>query len=452
MGLTTVQFWKQQLDSRLTAQAAAQSGLRTAQELQKDSAANLNDALAALDAGAAQITARRAQLAVTTIPAEAEALIKLLTKDVIAQRALQGAVLDHKAKLGEADAQATVASAALVRIAAQISAARAAGAQSATEDKQRESLKTAIAVPPLPTIAADATSLLGSATATNAKKRVDANFPTAMQDIAGARVTTRRGHVARLRAAFEAAQDAQAAALAADHPRSGAVQQAWLALQRTQAALADTVASGPARYAKARSLLQQLEAIELAPAHTVPDVLTEAELAARKLLDKAGADTKTTVTDLDKALGEVFKAQDDLDAAVLAEIASPGTIDMAAKRAAVASAEARFASGLAAFPAAKKNDLDQWEAVIPDPAWRILLDYIDGLAALEDLKGVNLATMASQMKTDEEAYTKALGDAELAQRRADDYADAVALRAARLAAARAAVDTRVASAIRGDSY
>jgi hypothetical protein len=447
MALTTVQFWQQQLDTQLTAQAAGQSTLQAAQAMQKESAALLSADLAALDAGAAKIAAQRAKLAVTTIPAEADALVKQITQDVIAQRTLQGTLLDHKEQLDEADAQVAVANAALARTAGRVTAARAAVAKAAADRKQREMLKAAVAAPPLLTIAADAAALLTDAIATNAQARMDANFPTTMQAIAKARVTTWHAKLKKLQEVLEAARDAQAAGLVKDNGRSGVVHQAWLRLQRAQAALAAAVATAASRYAKARSLLQRLAAIELAPAGTVPDVLTQAEKAATRaaLDDEAAGKAQAAVEALETAKGHVIEAQGDLEIAIIT-----GVADLTKAREAVATAKSELAAALPAA-AANKDVLDQWEAVVPDPAWGALLDYIDGLAALDELKGVNLDDLSAELEDAESDYTTALDEAETAQRDGDGRADTVALYEARESAALASIGTRLASAVRGDS-
>lgn len=456
MGPSTVQFWQQQLDTRLTAQAQAQSGLQAVQAMQKEKAAALSTALAALDAGAAKIAARRASLAVTTIPAEAEALLKLITQDLIAQRALHGTVLELRAQLDDADARAAVASAVLARCAAQVGAARAAAAQADTGRKARDKLRAAVALPPLLTIAADAATLKASPTAAKALTRFTLNFPKPMQDLARARVASRRRYLDKLREVLAAAQDAQAAAQAADKGREGAVQEASLALQRKEAALAGQVASAGLRYARARTLLLKLEAIDLAP-DTLPDILTEAEKAARKALDEAGEEAAGTAAGLETKLQKVFDTEAALNLALIAQLADPppehGGEDVTEAREAFLAARKAFTDALAAFAAtAAKTDLDAWEAVIPDPAWRVLLDHIVGTDDLEQLAGLDLSKMADEMAAAEDTYVAALDAAGKAQRRADAHADEVALREALLAAAQASFENRLASAVRGDSY
>ena len=96
MALTTLQFWQQQLTIYQAEQAAAQSDLTAAQALQKAANTQLAADLKSLDQITSSIAAMRAQLAVTTIPADANALVAQITAQIIQQRGLQGAVLDDQ--------------------------------------------------------------------------------------------------------------------------------------------------------------------------------------------------------------------------------------------------------------------------------------------------------------------------------------------------------------------
>ena len=92
------------------------------------------------------------------------------------------------------------------------------------------------------------------------------------------------------------------------------------------------------------------------------------------------------------------------------------------------------------------------EAVVPDAAWQLLLDYQEGLADLAEIAATDLPSLATAMDGAETAATTAMAAAEVAQRRADARDAAIALRQARLANARAAIASRLPSAVRGDSY
>jgi hypothetical protein len=204
-------------------------------------------------------------------------------------------------------------------------------------------------------------------------------------------------------------------------------------------------------------VLGRLEAIEVDTTGTVPDVLTAAEKAQLAAQKTAGAAAEPTAETLDGDLNGVLTAQDALATQILTSIVADVDAlatdpNVAAKRAAVATAVTTFKTALTAFAAANKSDLDQWEATIPDPAWGALLDYLGAKAALTELAGVDPAALATAMDTAENDAAAARAAAAVAQRRADYLGDAIALRQQIVDAARAALAARLLSAIRGDSY
>ncbi len=457
MALTTLQFWQQQYLIHQAGQTAGQKDLGTAQALQKTATTQLAANLKALDLGDANIKAQRAQLAVITVPADASALIVKITTAVIQQRGLQGRVLDDQAALADATAQADATVATLARASARLAMVGAAIARAGVDAQQRAALKSAIAAPPLASIKADATALRAGTTASHAATRIGKNFPTALLTIAGKRRDTRSGRLVDLQTGLALALDAQANGQASDAGLAGAVSQKALVLQQAQAALAETVAVSLTRYASAKSVLQKLEAIELDATGATPDVLSAAEKSQLAALGALGAAAEPGAETLDADLQAVFDAQDALDAQILSQIGS--NVDLlatdatvAAKRAAISAAQSAFDGALASFAAANKADLDQWQAVVPDPAWQFLLAYLDGLAALNQLAVLDLPALATVMDNAETDYTSALAVAEQALRRADARTDAITLSQARLAAAQAALSSRAPSAIRGDTY
>jgi hypothetical protein len=457
MALTTLQFWQQQLTIYQAEQAAAQSDLTAAQALQKAANAQLATDLKSLDQLTSSIAAMRAQLAVTTIPADANALVTKITAQIIQQRGLQGAVLDDQDALADATAAVDAASGTLNRATARAASVQATIAQVTIEDAQRQGLKQAIAAAPLATLKADATTFLASTTVTHATTRLTKDFPAAIITIAAKRHDTRVNRLASLQTVLYNAQDALGTELATDGGTQGGAAQKQIAFQRAQNKLGQHAATAASRFARAQAVMQMLEAIELASPGTVPDVLTDAEKTQLTSLSAAGAAAEPTAGAIDTDLNAVFTAQDALDAQILTQISA--NVDqlstdptVAAKRAAIATAWTTYKSAVAAFAAANKSDLDQWEAVIPDSAWKVLLDYEEGMAALNDLSATDPSALAAAMDTAENDYTTALAAAGLAQRRTDYLGDAIALRQERLAAAQAAIANRLPSAIRGDSY
>jgi hypothetical protein len=568
-------FWTDQLTIYKDEQTAAQHDLTAAQKLQKNDNTKLAADLKLLDQATSSIAAMRAQLAVTTVPANAQALIVKITAKIIEQRGLQGTVLDDQDALADATASVDAANATLSRAKARVASVTATLAQATADDAKRDALKAASTAPPLSSLKGDATTFLKSPTVTHASARLGKNFPPEIVTIAGKRHGTRAGRVASLETALHNAQDALGAELATADGLQGAVARAQIDFQRAQSALSQYVSTAADRFTKAQTVMEMLAAIEAHPA-TVPDVLTDAEKAqlfSPAAIAKAGAKasgvadpvTTTTQNAVDKAaadkvaadkeaaaqddadgaaaleilaageaaakaaavgasqadkdaakqaaddaaaaqgaavqvaaektladgtaaqsaqdaqtaidgavsnpnawiigicLDAAFKAQYDLDAQILTQINTD--VDqlstapaLATKRAAITTATTTYTTAISTFAAAaspdpKKADLDQWEVVIPDSAWKVLLDFEEGLAALNELSTADSASdLATAMSDKETAYTDALAAAELAQRKADALGDAIALRAKRLADAQAALANRLPSAIRGDSY
>ena len=93
-------FWQQQLAIYQAEQKAAQDDLAKEQASLQTANAQLATDQKAFDKAGSDISAARAKLAVTTVPADANALITQITQMIIAQRGLQGAVLDDQRSTG----------------------------------------------------------------------------------------------------------------------------------------------------------------------------------------------------------------------------------------------------------------------------------------------------------------------------------------------------------------
>ena len=319
----------------------------------------------------------------------------------------------------------------------------------------RQALKDAIATGPLSKLKADATAFKASATVTNATTRLG-QIPPKIIAIAGKRHDTRIKVLTRLETTLNNAQDALGTGLAADAGKQSIVAQKRAAFQRAQSALNQYVNTALDRFKNAQTVMQMLEAIEVAPKGTVPDILTDAEKTQLAALATAGTAAEATAETIDTALKAVLTAQDDLDAQILTQInADVDTLStdptIVARRTAITTALKTYNDAITAF--ANKKDLDQWEAIIPDTAWKVLLDFQEATAALTDLSTTDpTTTLIPAMNTAEAEYTAALTDAEKSQRRADYYGDAIALRQALRDSAQAAITKRLLSAIRGDTY
>lgn len=457
MADTLLQFWQQQLVIYQAEQKAAQDDLASQQTALQKASAKLATDQKSLDKIGSDISAARAQLAVTTVPADANALIAKITQMIITQRGLQGTVLDDKDKVAEAQASLDSAAATVARATMKVATTQATIATATADASKRDMYKAAIAAAPLSTLKADSTAFLGSATVTHATTRMGKNFPDKLLAIAAKRHDTRVNQLKALITDLTNSYDALATDEGTDGGLSGVAAQKQVAFQRAQDALADYVATAANRYTKAKAVMAALEAIELDVTGTVPDVLTDAEKAQLTALTAAGAAAEATAETLDTDLNGVFTADAALQAQILTSIAADvDTLstdpNIAAKRTAIGTAWTTFNNALSAFAAADKKDLDQWEAVVPDDAWKALLDYEDALATLNELSTADPAALGTALDTAQTAYVTALGNAAIAQRRLDYLGDAIAIRQQRVDAAQAAISARLLSAVRGDSY
>jgi hypothetical protein len=376
---------------------------------------------------------------------------------IIAQRGLQGAVFDDQDQLADLQASLDSAAATLARTSARVASAQASIATAQAEGTKRDMYRAAVAAPPLATLKADSAAFLASATVTHATTRLGKNFPDKLLAIAGKRHDTRVNHLKSLRTDLANSSDALATEHATDSGLAGAASQKRIAFQRAQDTLAKHVATAVNAYTKAKAVMAALEAIELDASGTVPDVLTAAEKAQLAALTTAGATAEGTAETLDADLNGVFTADAALQAQILTSIATnvdtlSSDPNIAAKRTAIDTARTTFKNALSAFAAADKKDLDQWEAVVPEAAWKVLLDYQEAMATLNELSTSDPAALVTAMDTAETDYVTALGAAAIAQRRIDYLDEAIALRQERLDSAQAAIGGRLLSAIRGDSY
>jgi hypothetical protein len=465
--VTLLQYWQQQLTIAQAAQAAAQSDLAAAQA--RVAAANKKlggDPAAApgplrdgdqktLAATGAAIAAKRAELAAEISPPDAAALVDEINELIIVQRSQHGRLLDDLDEVADAQAAADAAAEAHAAAVARGSAAQAAIGKAKADEERRATLKLAVTAAPLSTLKADATAFLGSSVVTNATTRIGTNFPAELLAIGDKRHDTRVNRAKGLAASAQAAEDALATELATDGGLVGKAVQKQIAFARAQADLAAYVATAATRFAQAATIMRKLDAIETAPAGSLPDVLTDPEKARVTALATLGAAAEPTAEALDTSFNAIATADAALDAQILTAIAAdPDTVDtdatVIAKRGAVTAAQSAFTSALAAFAA--RPDLDRWQAAIPDAAWKVLLDYEDGLDSLNDLAAADPAALATAMDTAESDYVTALQAAAVADRKVARLAGAVALRQQRLEAAQGAMTARTPSAIRGDSY
>lgn len=182
------------------------------------------------------------------------------------------------------------------------------------------------------------------------------------------------------------------------------------------------------------------------------DELTAADTkstAAKKAFDdaaKARADAKKAVDDKQKDV-------DDAVAAAKAKVppVNPDTDPtVKAARAALEKAENELAKAERALIPIS-GDLDAWEAAIPDPTWRMLVDLEEAERILTDLAAIKPADRLQAVKDKEAALVATLDAVARSARTLAFLEDSVAERMAWATRAAGAAPARLLSAIRGDS-
>jgi hypothetical protein len=268
----------------------------------------------AFDKVGSDISAERAKLAVTTVPADANALITQITQMIIAQRGLQGVVLDDQDRLADLQASLDSAAATLARASARVANAQASIATALAEASKRDMYR---------------------GTSTGDFERGQCRFSGQRHgypcdDPFGEKLSRQtpgdRGQTARYpRQPLEEPAHRSCQLLRRTRPLAGNGQRPGrrrlpeaTAFQRAQNTLANYVATAANSYTKAKAVMAALKAIELDASGTVPDVLTAAEKAQLTALTTAGATAEGTAETLDADLNGVFTAEAALQSQILA--------------------------------------------------------------------------------------------------------------------------------------
>ncbi len=453
MAITLVQFWQQERDTHEAAQTAAQNDLTNAQIALVAAKAKLDADVAALNTLNTAIAANRAKLVTTSVPSEVTALNNAIRDQIIQQRTLQGGIMDDQDMVAWTQSDADGATAMLTRATARKADAEAKLAAANDANKQRQLLKAQLTLAPFDTLQTDAGS--HGALETDAQAEIDGNLPAEIQHIAGLRYATRTTRDAALRKSLADAEDALGTSLAASGGFSGDAAKKHIDFNHAERALREYAAGAKRRYDRAVAVLTDLKAIKAGT--KTPDLLT----AQEKLDVAANAGRTTAQTNAlpaDTKRGTLYTARNDLDVQIATQIGTD--VDKLAtdptvktKRDAVTAAAGALKTTQDGIVASgDKKVLDEWEVVVQDSAWRTFIEYLDAKAALAELAGIAPASLGTALDTAEDAYAVALGKALKAQRTADSFADVIALRTLRADASTAALQGRLLSAVRGDSF
>jgi len=183
----------QRRDWNKAAQTIAQTKLAAAQAGLTAANAPLVQELAARQALQATIAADRAALSTTTIPSDVAALLLKLSNEIIADRRLQGKLLDDRAAEAAAQQAVDFWQGRLARATADLAADEADLTRATADDQRRAGWRQAITQSPLDTIAGDAddiltnngTTLLQEAAAKLTTPRIPAQLITMGTDTGG---------------------------------------------------------------------------------------------------------------------------------------------------------------------------------------------------------------------------------------------------------------------------
>jgi hypothetical protein len=431
--------------SRQAERGGAQSALATAQAAlatEQSKRALLGSQLRKLEDQAAEL---RRQLPDAPMRADAEALLAHLETKIIAIRAANAGILDADAAADEAGRQAEAAQAELAAATALAAAATAARDQVQAEHDRRQAWKTGVAKAPLKDVPAQATAAL-DATAEpmkSAKARVEADIPAELIARARERGSNARAALARI---ADLADDAENKVSSA----TGGVVKAEAAFRRAEARLGDYFRSAVPDLARA---VEVLATIPTAPK------LTQAEIdrIADADIVKAGkaAATKESARDAARAAREAAQAA--LDKAILAARANDVDVDPATVQAVIDRQKdyddtaAPLTQAEAAYTAKMRDELDRWEATVPDATWRLLADFEDARATLDRLKAADPAALAAAATAREGDLVTALLAASKSGRTHSALILAATRSESRFAAAANSATARLFSAIRGDA-
>ena len=447
MPTTLKDFATAELDRAKTRQRFAQEDLKAnnaAVDTAKKDQAEAAKKLAQAERAAREI---RAKLAEIPMPADGAALIEQLEGRIVESHTQEASALDAEARIAAGRVRADRAAKEEARASADVALDEAR--KSTAEKKHDEWVQAKTrATGALGSLPQDAIDLLNDAAKnqdfTAARTRVEGDIPAALLTRARARGQRELDALEAARTARTSREDALATELATNGGKAGAVFEKGLAFARAEAALRDFASRAEEDKAQA---VQTFKAIAAAPPLTqaVKDRIAAlaadgaAALPAEQERDIARAAVQAKQEQLDARLETVRDAGDDVTAD-----AQVGTLtgELAALNATLNTKQAAFDI--------VKEDLDAWEAAVPEATWAALFALDEARRTLERLGAVVPATLVSDFDTAEDAYATSLLEAAAAARRTIDLEDDVAVRSAGVDALLDAKRRRIISALRGD--
>ncbi len=512
---TILDYIKQRRAAAQQAAAKAQQRLAQAQA----SLAAASQALAAATADFAALNKQadeiRAKLAAVPTPADGDALLDALEQLIIRSRTQRAAVLKNQGALDAAKTDAENAEAAVKAAQARLADAEAQVKQAEQEQKQRDKLKAALAAPPLSTVSAKADDALKGKPFTDAKARIEADFPAKLRTRAKERLAAERLRLAANSNALTGAEDALHTEVDTNGGLTGKASPSgkkWAEFVRAEDAAREFAGAAQTRFEQTQATLARVADARQLP--LTPEQSARINDAALKAAREAAADEEKTrdakwkdlndardkldsevlkakaagkvpgdeqaVKDAQTALATAQAAFDTADAAwhakekdrnaKLAELSvkqaalakairdaiaagkDPETdAGVAAAKTALAAAQSALKTAEDAYKQSNHGILHAWQAAVPDANWQLLLSYEEAVQSLETLKAAKPGDLKTNLETAEADAVKARLDADASTRVLVELAVEQRQRAGRRQSALQNESQRLFGALRGDS-
>ncbi len=361
-----------------------------------------------------EIARTRAKLAAIVTPADGEPLLDELAQKTAELHSRQAEALDAEEDLRINEAAVQRANAEVARITAALAGAEAALGEATEQEKRRDALFGRIDEEPLKGLAGPtgaAHGALENPPYKTAKARVEAEIPDALRKLAAKRrENEEKAH--KLRREFTDLTLAKLGdELDAHGGAAGKAEKKRGDFERAQEDLRDFVVRGKERFDHAQGIL----AIAADPER---DPLTDAQKD-----EIAAADDQDLQDDRDeaaaKALDVETKRGDVLDAAIKYDRAALAArakdvdakveddADVKTAKDELKDANDKLETAKTAYTPVMRELVDEWEAAVPDSAWRRLDNFLKAEAMLKGLEG----TDKNGLRTKYQAAEGALGDA-----------------------------------------
>lgn len=410
--------------------------------------------VAALEAEIARI---RARLAAIATPADGEPLLDELERKTIELHSQQAAALEAEEGLRASEAAIQRANSELSRLTAALAGAESALADAEEQQKRRDALFDKLKAPPLQGLAGPAGAAhdaLDNPPYKAARARVESELPEPLRKLAAKR-RENEAKLHRLRREYAGLTLSKLAdELNAHGGSAGKAEKTRADFERAREELRDFVARGKERFDHAQNLLASA-------ADPDKDPLTgaqkdEIQAAGDDDLKEAREKAAAKALDVETKRGDVLEARLKVERAELAARAANVDGD-ASKDADVKAASEELKKAQDALDAAGKAYtadmralVDEWEAAVPDSAWRRFDSLLKAESMLRELEGTSSATLLTNYQTAEGVFGDALAEAAKRARTTTLLEDERARSSAAVDFHTTASDRLLFSALRGD--